>query len=196
MVSLDKSLWDSGFVAIDVETTGLSSRWDRIVEIGALRFTPGSETESFQTFVYSGRPIPSEAVAIHGITDEMVEGAPSLSEASVALASFLKDEEPMVFHNPSFDLSFLDANMIDIKGSWNTTPVFDTCGLARKAFPGIRGYSLVALARHFGLSGGGHHRALEDCRYSASLFNLILEAIDGFRCMSLKNLISDYSFKR
>ncbi|MCF4151991.1 3'-5' exonuclease [Dethiosulfovibrio sp. F2B] len=192
---MDKSLWDSGFVAIDVETTGLSSRWDRIVEIGALRFTPGSEIESFQTFVYSGRPIPSEAVAIHGITDEMVEGAPGLSEASAALASFLKDEEPMVFHNPSFDLGFLDVKMREIKGSWDIIPVFDTCELARKAFPGIGGYSLVALARHFGFSGGGHHRALEDCRYSASLFYRILETIDGFRCMSLKDLISDYSFR-
>ncbi len=191
---MDRILWDCDFVAVDIETTGLSPRWDRIVEIGALRFSPGVEVEGFETFVNPGRAIPPGAMAIHGITDEMVANAPPLDRVVHDLAVFLGDA-PLVFHNPAFDLGFLDQVMEDVDPAWRTRVVFDSCELARKAFPEAKKYSLVALAHTLGLEGSAHHRALGDCQYCAALFHRILEVVDGLRCMLLRDLAEEYRYR-
>ncbi len=190
----DKLIKECSFVALDIETTGLSPRWDAVVEIGALRFGAGMQMEEFQVFVDPLRPIPGKATAIHGITNEMVKGASSLEEALRAFVRF-RGKDPLVLHNPAFDLGFLDQSMKSLDPGWLTTPVFDTCELSRKAFPGCGSYSLTSLSSRFSLSGGDHHRALEDCRYSAALFELILGVIDGFGFMTLSQLAEDYGFR-
>lgn len=180
---------------MDTETTGLSPRWDSVVEIGALKFKSGELIDEFQIFVDPGRPIPKEAVSIHGITDDMVKGASSLEEALDAFGLFWGDE-PLVLHNPKFDLSFLDGGMSLQDEGWLKAPVFDTCFLSRKAYPGMKSYSLESLARHFSMPDMGHHRALKDCRYCHLLFELTLCELDPLGFMDMACFIDQYSYRR
>ncbi|SMG32603.1 3'-5' exonuclease [Dethiosulfovibrio salsuginis] len=188
------SVRDCTFLALDIETTGLSPRWNRILEIGALKFRLGEPLREFQVLVDPGCPIPAEVTAIHGITDDMVKGASSLEEALCAFNEFW-GEEPLVLHNPRFDLSFLDGQMSLIEERWLDTPVFDTCSLAKKVYPGMKSYSLEYLSRQFSISGSGHHRALEDCRYCSALFDLILKEVDFMGFLDMSCLVDQYRFR-
>ena len=75
------------FVAFDLETTGLSSKTDRIIEIGAVLMKDGKELDRFQTFVDPERQLEQKIVDLTGITDEMLRGAPKIEEI---LPEFLK----------------------------------------------------------------------------------------------------------
>ena len=190
---MNDTIWTSGFVAVDIETTGFSPARDSIVEVGAVRFMPGNHLDFFQTLVKPERPIPSRVVAVHGITNEMVQDAPSMLEVADEFMEFI-GKNPLVIHNASFDLGFLRPVIKRTLNRPILNPVFDTYRLSQKAFPGLRSYKLSELARDFGFLGDVQHRALEDCRYCAYLFEKILEVIDGLKCMSSDELISEYSW--
>lgn len=168
------SLSECLFAAVDLETTGLYASKDAIVEIGAVTFYPGSVVGRFETFVDPRRPIPAEAMAVHGITDAMVAGAPSLPEALGRLRAFL-GEALLVIHNAPFDLSFLAT----ADPSWVPWPsgVVDSCLLARKALPGRGSYGLAGLVAELGLDVSASHRALADADGARQLFCRCLAAL-------------------
>lgn len=192
-IFLNNTIWTSGFVAVDIETTGFSPVRDSIVEVGAIRFVPGKHLDFFQTFVKPECPIPSRVIAVHGITNEMVQNAPSMMEISNEFMDFIGGN-PLVIHNAPFDLGFLRPVIKRTINRPILNSVFDTYRLSQKAFPGLKSYKLSELARNFGFLGDVQHRALEDCKYCASLFEKILEVIDGLKCMSSDELISEYSY--
>ena len=173
----DKSLDDTGFTALDIETTGLSARYCGIVEIAALKELPDGSVESFQTLVDPQMLIPEDVIAIHGITNEMVRGKPIAQEAVERLVEFV-GESPLVIHNAKFDLGFLTPLVMDLGLKWGSPVVFDTVRLSKRAFPRLTSYSLENLSRHFGFEKGKHHRALADCYYCARLFHLVLDELD------------------
>ncbi len=184
--------WEADFVALDIETTGLSPAFCKIVEIAALRFRPGEEGTAFQRLVNPGCPIPESARAVHGISDAMVKDQPAPEEAVAELLDFVQGSA-LVLHNPSFDLAFLNPLVKKLGRSWGCSAVFDTLTLSRAAFPGMGSYSLSSLSRFFEFSAGKHHRALADCRYCSQLFSRILEKTDQWRCLEMEALIQDYS---
>lgn len=88
---------------IDTETTGLNPRYSRVVEITVLR---GSGELVFDTLINPGVPIPEEVSAIHGISDELVEGSPTMAEAWSALQE-VTDQKLLLAYNSSFDRGML-----------------------------------------------------------------------------------------
>lgn len=96
-------------MAADVETTGLSAAaGHRVCEVAFLRFLRGSVIDSFVSLVNPLRPIDPGASAVNGIFDGMVADAPPFAELFPGILDFL-EEDPLVFHNAPFDLSFLRA---------------------------------------------------------------------------------------
>ncbi len=186
------SVWEAGFVALDIETTGLSPAHCGIVEIAALRFRPGQELEAFQRLINPGRPIPQSVQQVHGISDAMVRDQPPAEEVASELVDFV-GPSPLVLHNAPFDLAFLKGPIKRASRAWGSPAVFDTLTLSRAAFPGMASYSLSSLSRFFEFSAGKHHRALADCRYCSLLFARILEKVDQWRCLELQGLIQDYA---
>lgn len=172
------SIAETGFTALDIETTGLSPAFCGIVEIAALKILPDGSQRTFQMLVDPGRPIPRGVTAIHGIDDAMVRGQPRADDAVAALVSFV-GPSPLVLHNAPFDMSFLNPVVRRQRLQWDSLAVFDTLKLSRQAFPGLNSYSLENLSRFFDFDAGGHHRALADCRYCAQLFARILRKIRG-----------------
>lgn len=166
----------SGFVALDIETTGLSPSFCGIVEIAALKVLPDGTVEAFQTLVNPRCFIPRAVTAIHGITDDMVRGQPTAEGVAPQLLEFV-GTMPLVLHNAPFDMGFLNPLIKSLGLQWSSPALFDTLPLSRKAFPGLRSYSLENLSRFFDFDAGGHHRALADCRYCAQLFQRILKKL-------------------
>ena len=100
--------FDQEFIAFDLETTGLSSRTDKIIEIGAVLLRNGKEVDRFQTFVDPGRRLDKKIVDLTGITDQMLQGAPSIAEVMPKFLEFCGDRV-LVAHNADFDTGFVRA---------------------------------------------------------------------------------------
>jgi DNA polymerase-3 subunit epsilon len=158
------------FVAFDTETTGMWAPVNRIVEIGAVKFTlEEGETDSFQALVNPQREIPEDVIEIHGITNEMVREAPAIDAALKRFFAFCGDESILVAHNAPFDISFIGYELNRAKMNFVSNPVLDTVDLYHRYFPGLTSYSLASLAGHFGLADRQEHRALSDARLVSRL---------------------------
>ncbi len=156
------------YVSLDLETTGLNPENDAITEIAAVKFDGDAVIDTFNSLVNPHRAIPYFVQQMCGITQDEVNAAPDLS----SLASDIKDflgVYPVVGHNIAFDISFLDANGINL-----INPTYDTYELATIFLPNLSSYSLAGVAGHFGYSYQ-FHRALADAEASKDVFLAILE---------------------
>lgn len=158
------------FVVLDLETTGLSPHHDEIIEIGAILVTIDSDNHTgFQTLVMPERKVPRRITKITGITQDMVnsEGL-QLEDALAQFMEFIGDL-PLVTFNAEFDMGFLH-NAAKKHGKVINNRY--TCALkrARRAWPGLRSYRLVDLAKMGKLSDEDTHRALGDCKRTMIVF--------------------------
>ena len=97
----------SDYVIFDLETTGISSAADEVIEISAVKVKGGRVVEEFSTLVNPGRPIPFAASQVNGITDDMVKNSPCFEQAFAAFLEFVVNEV-LVGHNiHNFDMKFL-----------------------------------------------------------------------------------------
>lgn len=165
------------YLALDFETTGLDSSIGRVVEIGAIRFRLGPdglvEEACLACLVDPGMPIPYQATAIHGITDEDVAGAPRFEEVAPALLALVRGAV-IVAHNARFDLSFLNAELSRAGMGRAEAESADTVSLSRRAFPGRSSYKLGTIAGALGIDTGSAHRALDDARTCMRLYEACL----------------------
>jgi DNA polymerase-3 subunit epsilon len=154
------------YIAFDLETTGLAAQIDRVVEIGAVRFSPsGEEIDRFEELIHPGRPMSPAAQAIHGISDVDLACARPAAEVLPRFLRFLGDHgSAMIAHNASFDAGFLGC---ELRRSGMPIPevrVLDTLALARRRRPELHNHRLDSLAAVYGLKAAGSHRALADSR--------------------------------
>ena len=119
-----------------------------------LRFLRGDVIDSIVSLVNPGRAISPGASAVNGITDAMVAGAPSFAELLPRVLEFLRDD-PLVFHNAPFDLSFLRVETRLAGAEWPANAVIDTLRLARRSGR-FRDNSLSAVCRELGISTRFH----------------------------------------
>jgi len=163
------------YCVFDLETTGLDISGDQIVSVGAVRALGARVLagETFSTLVDPGRPIPPASIAIHGIDDAAVAGAPTPGEAIRRLKDFAHDAI-LVAHNAAFDLSFV-RRAAQAGGFAFDNPPFDTLLIARWLFPDLPDHSLDALGKLLGVDAGQRHSALDDARATAAIFAKLLE---------------------
>ena len=157
------------YVALDLETTGLNSNRDKIIEIGAVRFRDGKPVGQYSTLINPGRSIPYEIQQLTGISNADVAGQPRLDQVADQIMRFV-GHNPVVGHNVSFDLDFMRA-----RGLLTENVGLDTWELATILLPNQSGYSLGALAERFGLGLENHHRALDDALAAGHLFRRLCE---------------------
>lgn len=151
------------YVVFDLETTGMSPAADEIIEISAVRVKEREIVDTFSTLVNPGRPIPWQATAVNGITDEMVRSAPEIAEALADFLAFIGDFV-LVGHNiHSFDLKFIYEKAEKLFGKTVGNDYIDTLYMARQCLPGLSHHKLVDVASYFHISVEGAHRALNDC---------------------------------
>ena len=110
---MEISMYDT-YVSIDLETTGLNPKRDRIIEIGAIRVEQGQIVEEFSTFVDPGRKLEERITELTGIRDEDLADAPQLDEVFPKLLEFM-GELPLLGHRILFDYSFLKKAAVHLK---------------------------------------------------------------------------------
>ena len=180
-------LMETEFVVFDIETTGLSPKEDKIIEISAVKVKGGMIGESFDTFVDPGVPIPKKITELTSITDSMVEGAPDQNTAVKRFLDFVKDR-PLVAHNGhNFDIRFIRNAAKAAKCSFISTYI-DTLPLAQSLFAGLRNYKLDTIARHLELGEFDHHRADADTRILAEIFIKCVEDLRFRTVMRLEDI--------
>ena len=155
----DASFQDE-IVCFDIETTGLNKKYEVIIEIGAVVLKNGEITDTFNTFVSPGRLLSPEIIRLTGITDEMLEGAPSQKEALEAFLAFAGDR-PLAAHNADFDMGFIAAGCRKYGIPFHT-PSVDSLILAQNLLPDLGKYKLDIVAEHLKLPAFNHHRASDD----------------------------------
>ena len=152
--------FDQEFVAFDLETTGLSSRSDRIIEIGAVVLKNGEEVDRFQTFVDPERPLERKIVELTGITDEMLVGAPKIEEVLPKFLDFIGDRV-LVAHNSDFDTGFIRAECQRLGYDYHYTAA-DTLILSQNLLPQLNKFKLNIVSNALSLPDFNHHRAADD----------------------------------
>lgn len=164
------------FTVFDLETTGLSNRKDRIVEIGAVRYEGGKITRTMEYLINPEIPIPPAASAIHGIFDKDVKDKPVINDI---LPEFLEMIEGsiLVAHNANFDVGFIKKALGRAEMSVPSIKVLDTIKVAKKAWPGRQSYALQKLAVFLEIDVKSAHRAEDDSRVCLELLNKGLEII-------------------
>ncbi len=165
-------------VAFDLETTGLSAKTERVIEVGAVRFgLDGRTVGELQLFADPGIPVPLGVQRLTGISSADLAGQPSPVEVVAQLAAFCEGAE-LVGHGSAFDLAFCSQLLPD---SFGRRDAFDTLELARILLPVAGSHNLGALARLLGLRHERPHRALSDAQATASLFGWLLGEAGALR---------------
>lgn len=148
-------------IVLDTETTGLDYTKEKMVEFAAVRLENGKIKDQFQTLINPKQHIRKSSIAIHGITPEMVEDAPTEEEAMPKILEFMGDY-PMVAHNAIFDYSFISEAAKRVTGQGISNERIDTQQMFKEIYPDLEAHGLNALTDKFKVELKDHHRAMGD----------------------------------
>lgn len=164
----------SSYCVFDFETTGLSARYDKIIEFGAVKVKDGMIIDSMDLFIDPEMELSEVTTNLTHITTDMVRGQTKIKEAIKIMKDFIGDSI-LVSHNASFDVGFLNEAFINNGEKELTNPVIDTLSLSRYLFPNNKAHSLGAVARQFNVKYDETvaHRA----NYDAEVLNDVWHAM-------------------
>ncbi|MBP3622355.1 MAG: PolC-type DNA polymerase III [Lachnospiraceae bacterium] len=177
---------DSEYVVFDIETTGLSPRFNKIIEIGAVRIKDGKIQDKFSQFVNPEVPIPYSITKLTSINDNMVLEAPTIEEVLPRFFEFVGDAI-LVAHNASFDTGFI-KEFAKRQGLPFDYTIVDTMTLAHILIPELGKYTLDRLCKQFNVSLENHHRACDDAAATAEIFVKMLNMIHKKDVHTIKEL--------
>jgi DNA polymerase-3 subunit epsilon len=165
-------LGDIPFVVVDLETTGGSAVFDRVLEVAAIRVQNGVVQDRFERLVEPGLPIPPFVTRITGINAALVRGNPTFDTLLPDLRSIF-DGAVVVAHNASFDCNFLSSAFKRVGLPWDGERLC-TLRLARRLIPGLHSYRLDSLCAFLGFSFVQRHRAGPDADATLQLLQHLL----------------------
>ena len=159
--SLVENLKD--YTVVDLETTGMSASYNKILEISAIKVRNGKEVDTFSTLINPHEKIPPFISYLTGITNPLVENEGiELGEALEGFDDFLQDDI-IVGHNVNFDVNFLYDNYLNELNKPLTNNFVDTLKISRKLLPSLEHHKLDDLTDYYGVRSRDKHRALNDC---------------------------------
>lgn len=176
------------YTVIDLETTGLSPREDRIIEVAAKKVRKHQVVDSIETFVYPGCSVPQAVTSITGIRTSMLKDAPLWHEIADNLSSFI-DGERLIGHNIiDFDSLFLHNNFSRVMKALPKWELLDTLDMARELFPQLENHKLSTITSAFNIKTP-NHRAMADVECTRQIF-------EGFLKITNEYKIDLYNFMR
>ena len=152
----------NNYTVVDIETTGMSWKFSKILEISALKVRNKEITEEFSELINPHEPIPYFIKNLTGITDEMVCDALELDEVLLKFKDFLR-EDIIVGHNVNFDVNFLYDNFLNVLNKPMQNNFVDTLRISRKLLPELKHHKLDNLTQYYNIKARDKHRALNDC---------------------------------
>ena len=162
------------YVIFDVETTGLSAIYDKVIELSAVKMQDGNVLERFDEFIDPGFPLSEQTTNLTSITTEMVQGSKTEEEVFQMFKDFCKGCI-IAGHNVAFDMGFMNTGYERHQMGKIAEPVIDTLPLARFLYPDMRGYRLNTLSKKFKVALEHHHRANYDSEATGHLLYKFLK---------------------
>lgn len=162
----------NSYVCVDLETTGFYPRYDKIIEIGAVRVENGIVTGEFKSLVNPGMKLWEQTIAITGITNEMLEEAPDITEVFPEFLKFA-GEQVLLGHSLMSDYSFLKKAAVNQNLSFERSGI-DTLTLSRKFLADFQSRNLGKLCEHFEIPHEAH-RALGDAKATSALYTILCD---------------------
>ncbi len=176
------------FVVFDIETTGFVAGTDKITEIAAVKIKDGIILDEFSTFVNPERPIPKEVQELTHITPAMVKDSETIREVLPKFLEFCQGSI-VVAHNAKFDLSFINYHAKEFKLE-KPRYTIDTLSMARELFESYQNHKLGTIVANLGIELENAHRAINDARATAEVFNRMCEILKE-RNMNISGYITD-----
>ena len=183
--------FDDEMVVFDIETTGLSNRTCKIIEIGAVKIKAGQIIDKFNIFVDPGCPIPEEITKLTSITNEDVAGAPKEREALESFFAFVGDCL-LIAHNANFDIGFIRVAAERQEIPFNNS-YLDTLGLSRYVNPELKNHKLDTIVEHYNIGEFHHHRASDDAEVLAHIFIEMLSRLRKEGILDFQGAVSAMS---
>lgn len=183
-----------GVTAFDLEMTGLSPVFDKIIEIAGVKLLPTREVKIFSQLINPLVTIPEHTIKYHGLTNEKLKDEPTLKRPLMDFLEFI-DNSPLIAHNALFDASFLFVGVNEFQFSPGLSDIFDSCKFARTLFRGKKeqapaNFKLSTLAEYYKIPLK-HHMALDDAMASLRIFAKVLIE---FKKDLTKKKIKEHSF--
>lgn len=160
------------YVCIDLETTGLDPKRDKIIEIGAVKVEHNSIVEEWESFVNPGRQLEDRIVELTGICDSQLADAPGVTEILPEFLDFI-GENVLLGHSVLFDYSFVKKAAVNERLTFERQGI-DTLKIARKYLTELESRSLGYLCQYYKIPHNAH-RALEDAKATVALYRKLTE---------------------
>ncbi|NJK80479.1 MAG: DEAD/DEAH box helicase family protein [Chloroflexaceae bacterium] len=173
-------MMDKICVSLDIESTGLQSGVDEIIEVAAVKFRGSEVLDTFTQLVRPRHSVPLKVLRLTGINPDELQIAPRFNQIGREFAAFL-GKHPLIGHSVSFDLTMLRA-----QGMHFSQPVYDTFEMATMLLPQVSAYRLSALAEHFRIDHPADHRALNDADVTRQVFLYLVRKLET---MGLRELM-------
>ena len=188
----DIKLNKTSYVVLDLETTGLSTFYDRIIEFGAVKVENGLVTHDIDILINPERKLPEKIVNITHITDEMLQNKPKIEDVIDKILDFIGDSV-LVTHNAAFDFGFLQETLKRLGRPILQNSVIDTLALSRYLFPESKYHNLGTLCRNMEIKydADAAHRANYDAEVLNSVWQpMLVQLTKTNRNMTVKDLMS------
>ena len=179
------------YAVIDVETTGLSPRAEKITEIAIYTHNGERIIEEFSTLINPEKKIPFHITRSTGINNQMVKDAPKFYEIAKKIIE-ITEGKILVGHNVSFDYNFIKSEFKSLGYDFNSKTLC-TVKLARKLIPGKKSYGLGNLCKELNIQILDRHRASGDALATTKVLELLLSVDQAAADKSLKGFNSNLS---
>ena len=177
---------DTTYCVLDLETTGLSAKTEKITEIGIMKIVNGEVVDKFSEFVNPEKHIPERVQEVTHITDDMVIDSPKIDEIFPRVLEFIKGSV-LVAHNATFDIGFLKNVAKNLGYEFDYTYV-DTLPLARKLYPELKKHKLGKIAEHLGIEVLVAHRALDDVDTTVKVLKEMMKELKKRGAKTVKDI--------
>lgn len=167
------------YVAFDIETTGLNPKYEKIIEIGAVRVREGELTDTFSTFVNPAKSLPEQIVELTGIHDADVADAPYIDEILDEFLAFV-GEDVLLGHNILFDYSFVKKAAVNQRKPFEKLGI-DTLRIAKRFLNDLESRQLGFLCDYYHIALDAH-RALNDAVAAHRLYRILAREFGGMDC--------------
>ena len=175
------------YIVFDIETTGLDSSYDEIIEIAALKVQNNKVVSQFQSLIKPNQEIDEYITELTGITNEMVVDAPTIEQVLPQFIEFVGNEI-LIGHNVNFDINFVYDYLYRNEFGGLKNDFIDTMRLARKLLPELAHHRLIDIAEYFNVDTSNNHRALKDCEITLNIY-------ENLKRMALEKYSDIESFK-
>lgn len=164
----------SDYVVFDIETTGLDSSYDEVIEIGAIKVKNNKIVSEFNSLVKPRNEIDEYITELTGITNEMVKDSPTIEEILPDFMDYIGNDI-LIGHNVNFDINFIYDNLYRSKLDVLTNDFIDTMRISRKLLPELPHHRLIDLAKYFKIDSTNNHRSIKDCEITMNVYENLKE---------------------